>query len=78
MISKWRAALERKHGRNVAHKVLRTWRALWKVMLAMKIARSPDPSMGVRNRAPAPRWQGFLSIAAASAGPRLPFLSNAL
>jgi hypothetical protein len=57
MMSKWRAALERKHGRDVAHKTLRVWRAFWKIMLGMKFARTADPSTGVRNRAPAPRWQ---------------------
>ena len=57
MMSRWRAALERKHGRGVAHKTLRVWRTFWKIMLGMKIARTADPSMGIRNRAPAPRWQ---------------------
>jgi hypothetical protein len=57
MMSRWRSALERKHGRGVAHKTLRVWRTLWKIMLGMKVARTADPSMGIRNRAPAPRWQ---------------------
>lgn len=57
MMSRWRAALEKKHGRGVAHKTLRVWRTFWKIMLGMKIARTADPSTGVRNRAPAPRWQ---------------------
>jgi hypothetical protein len=57
MMSKWRVALERKHGRDTAHKTLRVWRAFWKIMLGMKFARTADPSTGVRNRAPAPRWQ---------------------
>jgi hypothetical protein len=57
MMSRWRAALEKKHGRGVAHKTLRVWRTFWKIMLGMKIARTADPSMGIRNRAPAPRWQ---------------------
>ena len=26
-------------------------------MLGMKVARTADPSLGIRNRAPAPRWQ---------------------
>jgi hypothetical protein len=56
-MSRWRAALEKKHGRGVAHKTLRVWRTFWKIMLGMKIARMADPSMGIRNRAPAPRWQ---------------------
>jgi hypothetical protein len=57
MMSRWRAALEKKHGRGVAHKTLRVWRTFWKIMLGMKIARTADPSMGIRNLAPAPRWQ---------------------
>jgi hypothetical protein len=57
MMSKWRAGLEKKHGRDIAHKTLRVWRAFWKIMLGMKFARTADPSTGVRNRAPAPRWQ---------------------
>ncbi len=57
MMSRWRAALEKAHGRGVAHKTLRVWRTFWKVMVAMKVARSADPSLGIRNRGPAPRWQ---------------------
>ena len=57
MMSKWRAALEKKHGRGVANKTLRVWRTFWKIMLGMKVARTADPSTGVRNRAPAPRWE---------------------
>jgi hypothetical protein len=57
MMSQWRAALEQKHGRDVAHKTLRVWRAFWKIMLGMKVAHTIDPSTGIRNRAPAPRWQ---------------------
>jgi hypothetical protein len=57
MMSKWRAALEKKHGRGVAHKTLRVWRTFWKIMLGMKMARTADPSLGIRNLAPAPRWQ---------------------
>jgi hypothetical protein len=57
MMSRWRAALERAHGRDVAHKTLRVWRTFWKVMQSMKVARTSDPSLGIRNRAPTPRWQ---------------------
>jgi hypothetical protein len=57
MMSKWRAALDKKHGRGVAHKTLRVWRTFWKIMLGMKVARTADPSLGIRNFAPAPRWQ---------------------
>jgi hypothetical protein len=54
MMSKWRAALEKRHGRGVAHKTLRVWRTFWKIMCGMRVARTADPSMGIRNRAPAP------------------------
>jgi hypothetical protein len=57
MMSEWRAALEKAHGRGVAHKTLRVWRTFWKIMCGMKIARTADPSLGIRNRAPDPRWQ---------------------
>jgi hypothetical protein len=30
---KWRGAIEHKHGRSVAHKTLKVWRALWNVTL---------------------------------------------
>jgi len=57
MMSRWRAELEKKHGRDTAHKTLRVWRAFWKIMLGMKVARTADPSTGIRNQAPPPRWQ---------------------
>jgi hypothetical protein len=57
MMSRWRAALEKKYSRSVAHKTLKVWRTFWKIMLGMRFARTADPSMGIRNRAPAPRWQ---------------------
>jgi hypothetical protein len=57
MMSKWRATLEKKRGRGVAHKTLRVCRSFWKIMLGMKVARTTDPSTGIRNRAPPPRWQ---------------------
>jgi hypothetical protein len=56
-MSKWRAALEMKHGKGVAHKTIRVWRTFWKIMLGMKVAHTSDPTLGIRNRAPAPRWQ---------------------
>jgi hypothetical protein len=56
-MSRWRAALEKQCGRGVAHKTFRVWRAFWKIMEGMRVAVVADPSRGVRNRAPAPRWQ---------------------
>jgi hypothetical protein len=57
MMSRWRAGLEKKIGRDATHKTLRVWRSFWKIMLGMKVARTVDPSTGIRNKAPAPRWQ---------------------
>jgi hypothetical protein len=56
-MSLWREALEKQHGRGVAHKTLRVWRTFWKIMEGMRVAVVADPSRGIRNRAPRPRWQ---------------------
>jgi hypothetical protein len=56
-MSRWRAALEKQRGRGVAHKTFRVWRAFWKIMEGMRVAVVADPSRGVRNRAPAARYQ---------------------
>jgi len=56
-MSKWRATLEKKHGKGVAHKTIRVWRTFWKIMLGMKVAHTPDPTLGIRNRSAPPRWQ---------------------
>jgi hypothetical protein len=56
-MSRWHAALEKKNGRDVAHKTLRVWRAFWPVMQGLKIATGTDPSRGIRNNAPPPRFQ---------------------
>jgi hypothetical protein len=57
MISRWREKLEKKHGCDVAHKTIRVWRSFWRIMRAMKIAKGADPSLGVRNSGPNPRYQ---------------------
>lgn len=57
IMSEWRQELEAKHGPNVAHKVIKEWRRHWGVMLALKTAFGSDPSKGIRNSAPPPRWQ---------------------
>lgn len=57
MVSEWRSILEKRHSLDVAHKTIKVWRALWKVMRGMHIARGDDPSIGVRNIAPKPRHQ---------------------
>lgn len=56
-MSEWRSVLEQTHGLDVAHKTIKIWRALWKVLRAMKIARFDDPSVAVTNSAPKPRHQ---------------------
>lgn len=58
-MSEWRGDLERAVSRGVAHKTFKVWRALWVVMSSMKIARTADPSLGVRNKKPAPRGQSW-------------------
>lgn len=57
ILSAWRAELNEKHGEGVAHKVIKEWRRHWKVMMALKVAHGADPSLGIRNSAPPPRWQ---------------------
>jgi hypothetical protein len=56
-MSRWRAALEKQHGRGVTHKTLRVWRTFWKIMEGMRVAVVADPSRGIRNRGPNPRYQ---------------------
>ena len=59
LISEWRKELVEEHGVGVAHKTLKFWRKLWKIMRALKVAKGDDPSLGMRNKAPAPRWQTY-------------------
>lgn len=52
----WRSLIEQQHGPREAHRAMKIWRALWKVMAAMKLCeRGADPSLGVRNSAAASR-----------------------
>ncbi|UNJ22071.1 integrase [Microcystis phage vB_MweS-yong2] len=55
LMDDWQAELVEDKGVGVAHKVLKFWRWLWKRMQAMQIATIADPSLALRNRAPAPR-----------------------
>lgn len=57
IMSEWREVLEKTKGPNVAHKVIKEWRRHWGVMTALKVAFGADPSKGIRNSAPPPRWQ---------------------
>src|SRR6185312_15495956 len=57
-ISAWRQMIEDKVSLREAHRCLKIWRALWKVMAALGYCvRDADPSLGVRNRAAKGRSQ---------------------
>jgi hypothetical protein len=51
-----RAEIEAHVSLREAHRVIKIWRALWKVAAAMGYCdRERDPTLGIRNSAPAPR-----------------------
>lgn len=51
-ISELRDTIEAKISNREAHRVIKVWRALWKVMAALGYCeRDADPSLGLRNRA---------------------------
>ncbi|MEQ1938583.1 hypothetical protein ABMA46_10035 [Mesorhizobium sp. CN5-321] len=52
MISEWRQAIEEDISLREAHRALKIWRALWRVMIALKYATGEDPSLAVRNTEP--------------------------
>ena len=58
-ISRWRAKIAAGEGLDAAHKALKIWRALWRVMRAMRFTQLSDPSEKVVNVAPPPRHQRF-------------------
>ncbi len=58
-LSIWRAKIEARSGVDVAHKALKVWRALWRVLQALRFTQLSDPSAKIRNRQPAPRHQRF-------------------
>ena len=52
-ISGFRGMVEAKVSRREAHRVIKIWRALWRVAAAMGYCqRDADPSLGVRNKEP--------------------------
>lgn len=52
-ISGFREIVERDSSRREAHRVIKIWRALWRVSAAMGYCqRDADPSLGVRNKEP--------------------------
>jgi hypothetical protein len=55
-MSEVRTAIEARVSWREAHRVIKIWRALWKVAAAMGYCdRDGDPSLGIRNSAPPPR-----------------------
>lgn len=51
-ISIWRQSIEDDISLREAHRALKIWRALWRVMVALKYAAGDDPSLAVRNTEP--------------------------
>jgi hypothetical protein len=61
-VDQWYALLLEKVGVREAHRAMKIWRALWRVIATMRTAsgakyceRDHDPSLGVRRETPAPR-----------------------
>lgn len=53
MLEELRTTVLETKGLHTAHRVIKTWRAFWQVMAAMKLCdKDADPSMIIRNRAP--------------------------
>ncbi|WP_011580519.1 MULTISPECIES: hypothetical protein [Chelativorans] len=53
VISEWRQGIEDQVSLREAHRAMKIWRALWKVMAAMRYCTpDADPSFGVRNTEP--------------------------
>jgi hypothetical protein len=43
LLSDWRATVEATTGLDAAHKALKVWRALWRVMQALRYTQLTDP-----------------------------------
>lgn len=56
-ISLWRQTIEDDVSLREAHRAMKIWRALWRVMVALKYAAGDDPSLAVRNTEPKGRNQ---------------------
>ena len=53
MMGEWYEAIYTRAGLSEAHRALKIWRALWKVMAAFRLCeKHQDPSLTIRNRAP--------------------------
>jgi hypothetical protein len=55
LLSDWRATVEAITGLDAAHQALKLWRALWRVIQALRYTQLTDPSEKVRNRQPPTR-----------------------
>lgn len=52
-VERFRTYILQKRGHHTAHRVIKVWRALWKIMAAMQYCeRDGDPSLIIRNSAP--------------------------
>ena len=53
MMGEWYEAIYMRAGLSEAHRALKIWRALWKVMAAFRLCeKHQDPSLTIRNRSP--------------------------
>jgi hypothetical protein len=60
IIGEWYQQIRKDDGLREAHRALKIWRALWKVMAAFKLCgRHEDPSLTIRNKAPKGRTATF-------------------
>ena len=56
MMGEWYVTIRQVAGLSEAHRALKIWRALWKVMAAFRLCeKHQDPSLTIRNRAPKSR-----------------------
>lgn len=58
LVEQWHSNIRRQHGPYMAHKAMKIWRALWKVMKAFRLC-GDDPSLIIRNSAPRGRSETY-------------------
>ncbi len=60
-LSAWHQAILEDSGLDTAHRAIKIWRRLWKIMAAMQYCdATKDPSLAIRNHAPKARNQRFV------------------
>jgi hypothetical protein len=60
LIGEWHQRVHKQAGPREAHRALKIWRALWKVMAAFRLcSRDEDPSLAIRNKMPRGRSAVF-------------------